>query len=229
MASMDVLLKGKSYDASPVDVEIKSLLGSLLSADWRHAMIARGFGWNFPVGSFSTPIVGGGNGTIVDADQPEFVIDIPTGTCLVPLRIFVQCQTPLIAADSDESEIILQVDRTAVSGATSTQGTVKTPLNMRSDKTNGCPCSVVAAVTTNTTAAPTVSMELGHSVTVGDVQGTAANALWGKLELLYEPKHPLFLVGPSSLWGYWGGTVATSGFAQVEFLAFPSALITGLV
>lgn len=230
--SSTMRVAGKNLaNADGVEEAIRSLFGSLLSADWRQALVARGFGWHVDVGTFSTPIVGGGNGTVLDADQPEFVIDVPLGTTLIPLRFDIACQTPLIAADSDESEICILCDFSAVSGATSTQGTVETPRSMRTNKTGGCPCSVVSAVTTNTTAVPTATAlyELIHRQRVGDVQGTAANALWGELSALYEPRNPPFLVGPASVWGYWGGTVATTGFANLDFLAIDSALVKDLV
>lgn len=224
---MDASLKARDYSASAVDADLRALFGGLLNADWKQALVARGFGWHIDVGTFSTPITGGGNGTILDQDQPELVVEAPAGWTMIPLRIHVACQTPLIAADSDESEIAISVDRTQAIGATATNGTVETPINMRTDRVGGCPLAVTSACTTNTTN-PTLSMDLGHHVKVGDVQGTAANALWGDLAFLYEPKHPLFIVGPATLVVYWGGTVATTGFCSADILAVPSSPVTVL-
>lgn len=223
-------MRARSYDATPVPFDLRGLLGGLLSVDWRQALIARGFGWHVDVGTFSTPIVGGGNGTVLDADQPEFVIDVPTGTTLIPVRFAVSCQMPLIGADSEESEINILVDRAAVSGATATQGTVESPFNMRTNKTTACPCPVVSAVTTNTTAVPTATAlyELVHEVKVADLQGIATSAHWGHLAVVYEPRVSPFIVGPASVWGYWGGTVATSGFADLDFIAISSDLVSAL-
>lgn len=220
------LITAKDYSASRVESDLHLMLGGLLSADWRQALIARGLGWHFDVGAFSTPITGGGAGTILDLDQPELIIGVPTGWTLVPLRISVQCQTPLIAADADECEILLAADRTA---AYANDGTVttETPTNLRSDVTSGCPLNCRSAATADITD-PVLGIELARAVVTGDVQGTAANALWGELSLVYEPEHPMFLVGPAGLYGYWGGTVATTGFAQVEFLAILSSLVTNL-
>lgn len=226
--SMDVAVKLKDYSASPNEVELRSVLGGGLLVDWRDALIARGFGWHFTVGSFSTPITGGGNGTVLDSDQPEVAIGVPSGFTLVPLRVQVTCHTPLIAADADESEILVVADRTQLADTTAASGTVETPLNMRSDRIGGCPFPVLSAVTVNLSPDPVKSMELAHQVITGDVQGTAANALWGSLTLNYEPLHAPFIVGPAGFYVYWGGTVATTGFAAVEFLAIPSALVTGL-
>ena len=219
--------KAKDYSAAPADVELRSLLGGLMVGDWMQTFIARGFGWHVDVGAFSTGVVGGGNGTVFDQDQPELVVEAAAGYTLVPLRIAVACHTPLLATDADESEILIAVDRTQVIGATATNGTVETPLNLRTDRVGGCPLTVTSACTVNTTN-PTLSIELARAVKTGDLNGTPANALWGDLSLVYEPLRPPFIVGPATLLVYFGGTVATPGFIQADFLAIPSGLLTGL-
>lgn len=186
-------------------------------------LLARaGYGFHVTVGAFSTPIVGGGNGTVLDQDQPEFVLDIPSGTAVRPIRISVQCQAPLIAADNDESEILIAVDRTQSIGATSSHGTAETIFNMRTDNPIASNCTSVSACTSNTTN-PTLGIELARKVVVGDVQGTAANAMFTAIDLVYEPATPPVIVGPATLLVYWGGTVATSGFAQVEWVEYQPA------
>lgn len=225
--SAGFLARVKDYSSTPAEFDLRGVLGAALLADWRMAMIARGLGYHVDVGAFSTPITGGGNGTILDQDQPEFGISVASGYCVIPLRIHVACQTPLIAADSDESEIVLAVDRAAAWAGDGTV-TTETAVNMRSNSTgNPTGVSIFSAATANITN-PTLGMELAHAVKVGDVQGIAANALWGDLSLLYEPMNPPILIGPCCLYGYWGGTVATTGFANIDFLAFSSSLVTGL-
>ena len=221
--------RGKNFAATPTMEDVKVLLNSALSSDWRQALVAAGLGWHVDVGTFSTPIVGGGNGTVLDADQPEFVIDIPTGYTLIPLRFDVACQPPLGATDSDEIEICILADVSAVSGATATQGTVEAPRNMRTNVTAGCPCPVVSAVTTNTTAVPTAAAlyELKHTVKVFETKTDVA-VIWTDLFTVYEPAISPFLVGPASVWGYWGGTVATTGFANLDFAVIQSTLIANL-
>ena len=194
---------------------------SVVMMPWEQALVFEGVVWDVTVGSFSTPITGGGAGTILDQDQPELVIDVPAGVAIVPLRVHAACQLQLIAADSDEAEILLAVDRTAISSASATNGTVETPLNKRTDKIGGSRCTVVSAVTVNLTVAPTLSKELMHVVKVADVQGTAATALWNHLELLYEGTD--YIVGPATVVLYWGGTAAVSGFAEVKFAEFDAA------
>lgn len=226
-ASIEAVMQAKNYAADSVGVDLRSVLGGLLAADWRAALAARGYGWHIDVGSLSTPITGGGNGTILDADQPELAIDVPSGTCMVPIRIDVACQIPLGATDSDESEIAILLDRTAVSGGTATNGTVESPMNMRTNKTGGCPLTVVSAVTTNLSAGFTASADLAHAVKIFETK-TDVSVMWTDLTLRYEPIIPLFICGPATLLVYWGGTVATTGFACVDVLAFDSTLVTGL-
>ena len=120
------------------------------------------------------------------------------------------------------------MDRTQLADTTAASGTVETPLNMRTDKIGGCPCPVLSAVTVNLSPDPVRSMELAHPVKIGDVQGVAANTTWTDLMANYEPLRPPLVVGPAGFYLYWGGTVATSGFAAVEFLAIPSSLLTAL-
>ena len=59
----------------------------------------------------------------------------------------------------------------------------------------------------------------------GSIQGTPANALATQFELLYEPKHPPMLAGAAhkgaAVYIDWAGTVAVSGYAQLDFVTFP--------
>ena len=220
------LVKGTDYQSTAAEVQLRSLLGGLLNADWRQALIARNFGWHVDVGAFSSPIQGGGAGTVLDQDQPEFGLSVPSGTTLIPLRFHISCQLPLLAADSEESEILIAVDRAAAWAADGTT-TSETPLGMRTSSASGSPITAFSAATGNITN-PTLGYELAHVVQLGDFQGTPANAMWNQLSLVYEPLWPPFIVGPACVYGYWGGTVAVTGFANLDFLAIATTLISGL-
>jgi len=192
--------------------------GTLAGVDWRLIKIMEGRGFHVTIGAFSTPIVGGGDGTVLDIDQPEGVISVPEGTAIIPIRIDVQCQTPLLATDADESEILIAVDRASANAGDGT-ATAETVSNMRTDNPRTSSCTCTSAYTADTTD-PVLGIELARSVITGDVQGTAATIWWGKLRCLYEPIAPPILMGPCGIYIYWGGTVATSGFAQVQWLEF---------
>lgn len=219
-------LKLKGYQSTPRRDDIRSLLGSMSVSDWRQALIARGFGWHADEGAFSTPAAGGGASAVIDQDRPNLLISIPAAYVLIPLRIHCVAQMPLLATDSDESEILIAADIAAAAAGIGAATTQVTAVNMRSDIAgSGCPATIFKTLSANITN-PTLGMELGHAVQVGDVQGTPATALWTPLSLLYEPLRPPLLVGPCAIYVYHGGTVATTGFTNADFLTIPKTLIS---
>ena len=188
--------------------------------DWKMSAVQDGRSFQVTVGALTTPILGGGAGTIIDLDQPEFALAIPSGTTVLPVRVHVQCEPPLIAADNDIEEIIIAVDKdVAIAGGTAT---AETPLNISTGHGNASLGTAKSAYTANSTAEPTEDMELARAQIVGDVQGVAANALYHKLDLLYEPEFIPLIKGPATLLVYWGGVVAMSGFAQIQWVEYPS-------
>ena len=204
--------------------------------DYLDYLVEAGAGFHVSVGAFSTPITGGGAGTILDLDQPEFVLGIPSTIALVPTRIIVACQAPLLAADSEEIEILIAVDKASGFGVTAAaDGTATTEVqfNMRTNQTAGSKCvarsAFTADMTTDGTNDPVLGIELDHAVKVGDVQGTAANAMWTELRLHYEPLRPPRIVGPATLLIYFGGTVATTGFAMIEWVEIPLADLPAVI
>jgi hypothetical protein len=206
---------------------------------WIDTLIAYGYGFHVTIGAFSTPIAGGGAAFIIDQNEPRGVVSVPPGWTIRPFRVHCQAQTPLLAADSDESEIVLAVD---VKFEWKGDGTftAQTPWNMRTDRApargtaplGGCPIRAASAFSADMTATdgnePVLDIELAHSVIVADKQGTPATGLWTKHELLYEPAYAPFLVGPCAMYLYIGGTAATPFFAQVQFVALPSSFVTKL-
>lgn len=200
----------------PTKVTNLSELASLLT--WKQRLAFQGRCFQVSVGTFSTPVAGGGATAVLDQDQPQVAVSVPTGTVILPTRIRVDCQTPLIAADNDECEILVAVDRvTAVADGSST---TETPLNLRTDLPRASNCTVRSDFTGNITVAPTLHYELLHPVIVADVQGTPATALWGSLYADYEPVVAGPIFGPATLLVYWGGTVAVNGFASIEWAEF---------
>ena len=220
-----VNLRAKDYQSTPAWADVRSILGGALSADWRQAMIARGFGWLIDVGALTTPIVGGGNGTVLDLEQPELAINVPSGYAMIPLRIAVECQLGLQTTDSHESEIIIGVDRTQIQ--TAGTSTAEVPMNLRTDLTTAAPFTAFSAYTADGVSAPVVR-ELARKQGLTDVQGTAATVNVYQFDLVYEPLHPPIAIGPAHFAVYYGGDIAVSGFIQATVLAIPSSLLTGL-
>lgn len=213
----------------PVDSSnqaVRAHNGALNTRDWRQELVDRGYGWIVNVGAFSTPITGGGAGTVLDLDQPEAILSIPTAYCLIPIRFQVQCHVPLLATDADESEILIAVDRAAAAVDDGTK-TAETPLGLRTDISSGCPITATSAYTADVTD-PVLGIELAAARITGDVQGTAATALWTGLSINYAPNPAPIIMGPAMVVVYWGGTVATPGFAQLEFIAVAKTLFSTL-
>jgi hypothetical protein len=194
-----------------------SLDGALHAMPWKQARVFAGEAYHVSVGAVTTPITGGGAGTVYDTDQPEFVVSVPSGRAIMPIRIHIQMQQPLLATDADESEALIAVDR--LSAGSAGTSTLEVAFNMRTDNPAASGCTVWSAYTGNMTAEPTLGIELARSVTVGDVQSAVGVAIT-KHELLYEPETSPLIVGPASLIGYWGGTVATPGFAEIQWVEF---------
>ena len=184
---------------------------------WRTKALLEGRAFHVDIGAFSTPIVGGGAVTIIDQDRPEGVISVPTGTTIMPFRIAAQAKLPMIAADNNEAEILVAVDILAAHTPNATAPTVETALKMYlGNGTSKCTC--YSASTANCTN-PTLGMELARAHTDAEIV-SAVNTFWSELSLLYAPKVLPVLVGPCALYMYWGGTVATSGFAQIEWFEY---------
>lgn len=223
-----ILVKGTDFTTSEAERGYRVLpYGTMPVADWVHSLVMRGMGYHVSIGALSTPITGGGAGTILDLDQPEGILSVPSGYTMIPLRISAQCHTPLLATDADESEILFAVDRAAAWAVDGTY-TAESAFNMRTDLGAGGPIQCASAFTADTTD-PVLDIELARAVRTGDMNGTPANALWGELSLVYEPKYPPFIVGPAMIVLYWGGTVATTGFAQAQVAVIPSAMVKTLV
>ena len=207
---------------------------SLVSID---EMIAKGMGRAMAVGEFSTGIVGGGAGTVFDQDQPEFAVGVPAGLFIRPIYIAVQVQPGAATTDADETEILIAVDSLGLWRGDGTL-TQETPSNLRSDLDKGSACRTGSAFTGNMTttpgyavsaaAAPVLDIELAREVQTLELATAAGQNLY-LVRLTYQPKYPPILVGPCTLLGYWGGTVATvGGFAQVQWVEGPVTMLPAL-
>jgi len=195
-------------------------------------LIAKGYGRSLTVGAFSTGIVGGGAGDVLDQDQPEFAIGVPAGYCMRPIYIQIVVHPGVTLADSSETEALVAVDSLGLWRGDGTV-TIETPSNLRTDLNKGsalrCGSAFTGNMTTITTggaeagAAPVLDIELARYATTANF-GDATGIIETPFVLTYEPKYPPFLVGPCTLLGYWGGTIATiGGFAIVQWVEGPIA------
>lgn len=223
--SVDLLAKASAFDGT--EPYNRQVLSGLVGIDWVQTLIARGYGWGIEVGNFDTGITGGGAGTVIDLDQPEFGVSVPSGYTLVPFDVKIVARPGLQTTDSHVTDILLAVDRTAAWAGDGTV-TTETPVNLRTNTVGGCPASCFSAATGDITDPVLGAISLDRRTLLTDVQGTAATVNLMELKLDYTPRRPPFLVGPCAMYGYFGGSIAVVGFAQVNFLVIPSTLITGL-
>jgi hypothetical protein len=226
----ELLVRQNNQGVLPINAANRPFMskyGEQYMMDWVQRRKLQGFGFGANVGALSTPVVGGGDGTIVDLDQPEFGMTIPSGKTIAVYRLKIQLLAPLMATDADEMEALAFVDTTAATVTAALDGTwanTITPKNLRIALANvhASEC-VVKSVCSADTTDPTESYDLDHLQITGDMNGTPASAVWTKGEMLYEPKSPDYIVGPASLFAYWGGTVATSAFMQIEWVEYDTA------
>ena len=196
-------------------------------------LIAEGNGGHVSIGALTTPIVGGGAGTTIDISQPAGILNIGPTAVLIPVRFKIECEVGILAADDEIDEILIACDtRKAADGLNETTATNEQVYNMRGDVGNGLAGAVSAwsAVTSALTSAPVHTMELDRKQQHRNF-GDATGFLASQFELLYEPPHPPLLTGAAHLGAAvyvdWAGTVAVSGFAQLEFVTFPKQWVYG--
>ena len=206
-----------------------SKLGQLFTADWKTRLLLAGKIWKAHIGAITadnaiTKIVGGGNGTVMDMEQPEMILGVSTGYYLMLLEADVLVESDCDAPD-DFMEILLFGDRTQA--PVFVAGTVTTPVNCL-DGAGAFPGVCYTAVTTDMVD-PVLSelfMYRRYETTAVVMAGAAANeedAIETSLTLHYEPQIPSILAGPCSVVLLFDGTVATNGIATLTFAAVPSS------
>jgi len=205
-----------------------SKLGQIFTASWKERLLVAGKIWKAHIGAITadgaiTKIVGGGNGTVMDMEQPEMIVGVDAGYYLMLLEADVMVESDCDAPD-DFMEILLFGDRTQV--PVFVAGTVTTPVNCL-DGAGAFPGVCYTAVTTDM-ADPVLSELFSYrryETTAVVMAGTAANeddAIVSVLSMHYEPQIPSILAGPCSIVLLFDGTVATNGIATLTFAAVPS-------
>jgi len=205
-------------------------LGQIFTADWKQRLLLAGRIWTAHIGAITagnaiTKIVGGGNGTTMDMEQPEMVAGVDAGYFFIPISCDCQVESDCDSPD-DFMEILLLADRTAAPPASVT-GTTTTPVN----KLDGGPSFPGRCFTalTDDMADPVLDELLCYrrwEATALVQAGSAANEsdfAETTLYMHYEPEIPSILAGPCSMTLMFDGAVATNGIAQMTFAAVPSS------
>ena len=202
-------------------------LGAMFSADWRTQLLLAGLVYQARVGTITAGadpvgVVGGGNGTTIDSDQPELVIGVDAGYYLIPIDARVAVQSDC-DADAELTEIVLFADRTnaPVTATEAASGTVTTPVNML-DGGAAFPGRCYTGCTADITD-PVTSQILDYVTFLLQSVNTTGMVPAPIIRMDYKPDVPTILAGPCQLILCWGGTAASKGIGIVTVAAVPSS------
>jgi len=193
--------------------------GASVSMPWKQALVLEGRCFHVQVGALITAIACG-SGTVPELAEPELVISVPTGMVMMPLAVYANSIPADNFANHDDLAMILGIDRSQAHDLSGTS-TTEVIYNMRTDAPRSNACTAVSAVTADMTAA-VMAMELLRTDTFME-QTTAVGSLDVQMTLRYEPIAAPMLVGPAMLVLMWGGTSATTGFAQATWAEWSKA------
>jgi hypothetical protein len=208
----------KNEDAT---INLKGLIGSALTMDWKQIAMYEGRIFTTTIGTLSTGIVGGGAVTIPDIDLPEFLIDIPEGYVVVPISMSIQGNCSDAVADHDVLEAFICKCTDVRWDGTGTC-TSETPICMKTVGGRTSVCRVRSAFNTvDITTAPVHAIDLAREEV--KFEKPAAGETPVILRLDYAPKVPPFIVGPTMITGYWGGTSAVTGYAQLYWAEYETS------
>lgn len=146
---------------------------------------------------------------------PTFEIDVPTGSCAVPLFVRLH-QTGTVAGGA--IDILIEADDIA---ARASGGTAETLFYFR----NGAGFTSSVVVYSNPTATAGYGIGLDHNTVAADVSPAADSAYAGKF--LWVPPGVLPLIGPASLKIFtYAATTGPTWFWSIGFLDLPPAMFT---
>jgi hypothetical protein len=205
-------------------INAKGIFGAGAVMDWKSQAALEGKVFNVTVGTLSTGIVGGGNGTVLDIDQPEFVISIPSGVTVVPISFNIQGNCADAVADHSVLEAVVCLSRYytwAADGASTAETPICTKLVGGGASRCACASAHTGDMTLSSAADPVHDVDLARMEVKIDLPANGETPVI--LELRYNPDPPPFLVGPCTITGYWGGTSAVTGYAQLYWAEYSTS------
>ena len=194
--------------------------GASVNLPWKQALVLEGRCFTVQVGALVTGIASG-SGTVPELAEPEFIISVPTGAAIIPLRIRATCHPADAVSAHDKMNIIFGWDRGKAYDGTGTHVT-EIAYNLRGDNPKATVCTCTSAHTDDITSIPVMLSELARKDIQFDLT-TSGAAYADQFELTYEPEAAPVLVGPAMLVGMWGGTAALTGYAQIFWAEFTKA------
>ena len=192
-----------------------------MTIGWKEALVKEGRVFQITVGAVAAGVLGGGAGTVIDQNQPEFGISVPNGTALILLEAWIGFGTDLNAA-GEVAQAMIWADTAAAWAADGTT-TEEIPANLISSGGVGNVATAFSAATGDITT-PTESRLL--AVAAWGASGPTTGGGPGNYTLHYVADVPEILMGPCAIYGYWGATGAATGWATVKFAQVPEARYT---
>ena len=214
---------GVSSDGQVGDLRM-SRLGQLFTADWKTSLVLGGYAFNVTVGDLANAggdvalVTGGGNGTVVDSDQPELIVGVTAGYVMIPL--FFQCALSAdLDADAEVANIALFADTTQAP-PTSVTGVTETPISLVGTGVHTSVARAYSAVTADITD-PVCSIMLGFkNIRAADAGSAASEQVYG-IDYTYDPSVPVILRGPCSVVACVGGTAAVTTAMTFHWAELP--------
>ena len=229
-------VKAKASQVTPVttgeaDLDYLKMtkLGALFTANWKQQLILAGLAWSAHVGGITASadilaVVGGGNGTTIDTDQPELTIGVPAGYFLIPMEAHCAAYNDP-ATDNAITNIVLFADRTMSPVEAAVSATAVTPVNLL-DGGGAFPGTAYKACSANLSTTPVCSEILDYRcnqlAVVSSALTLGGHSING-LSMDYLPEAPSILAGPCQIVLCFGGTAATSGMGVIKVACVPSS------
>ena len=213
--------KGPAISADGTDIVWRSLRdGSGITVPWVQALVFQGCVFGTQVGSVSTGI---NTHAGIDADQPEVVVQIPDGTCALPLFVHVHAEGGTTAIGM--TQVVASVSDVLVGAGTSTAGTV---FNMNLLNPASSPSLVYHTYTGNGTDPLTAGhhIELGRASAVCvDTDAAAATSLMPTVSAsAMDRVMPLIADGGSIVGHAESQAAAALFYASIMWAEFPESM-----
>lgn len=198
--------------------------GALFTCDWKTGLIMEGRGFQFNVGTLTTPISCPSTSTPL-IDKPDWAIGIPDGTSLLPIYIEGAMLVTTGTLDADELDILVAVDQDTFLTQASGSATIVYPTNMNNkhSRTASCWVNKTYSATFDTTD-PTYDIELAHVTQVWETF-TSVATYWMEAKLLYQPKTVPIINGPGVISGTAATKAGASMFWTVQWIELPTSLV----
>lgn len=211
--------------------------GNLGTNNWKDDLIALGYVWifNTPVtgpdaGGDMIGLTGGGSGTTIDGDQPDFIIsNSSTDWVMIPIDLRIHSMVVDVDADGEYAASGWFVDETQA--YTSVTGTTVTPRNAYGGAGNMSPQNIPSTILAKCVVTVDITDPVLSQCLVADrIQaadtGTATSNATRQTNAVYLPEYRMPLKGASTILGYWGGTAAVTAIAKAMIAIVPASYFT---